>query len=86
MATEEVKLEESPLFFEILRDATVLYGKQPYNRKNGWRAATMALNQRGISERTTRRELLSLVCSKLGKAGGDASFVSRNQLDLFSLK
>jgi hypothetical protein len=86
LATEEMKLEESPLFLEILHDASEIYGKQPYKKKNGLSAAIAALDKHGVYEDPLRGRLRSLVCSRLGRAGSDGSFFSRNQLDLFPIR
>jgi hypothetical protein len=80
-----MKLEESPLFLRVLHTASELYGKQPYPKKNGLTAAIAALDKHHIYGDPLRSDLRSLVCSRLGNAGSDASFFSRNQLDLFPI-
>jgi hypothetical protein len=79
-------LKKEELYFAVLAEASRLYGKQLYKRKNIPDAVYAALNICGVVNQSLRDTLTSEICRKLGHAGGNASFVSRNQLDLFPSK
>jgi hypothetical protein len=87
LATEEPKPEETEIFYKALRSATEIYAHQHFLEKNGLEAAKKALDDLDIRDGDPRRRtLISHICSKLGKAGGNAAFVSKNQLELFPTK
>jgi hypothetical protein len=70
-------------YLAVLRDSSATYAKQPYGKKNAFQAVIAALDRHNVQESAMRRAMLSEVCRTLGKAGGKASAISRNQYNLF---